>query len=718
MKNLNIRTRLLLSFGIGVLLTILISGVSVAELRKISREFEIYIEQTQAAGDALKESQISMTMIARYIRDVQLENERDRIDQYVEAISQKEDSLQEEMETLRKIQSDGETEEYEQAVSEWMGVGERIVKAIQDGDTETAKELTLNECTPSLDRANEISIRLSEELEARREQLLKENDEVMKVAVITVAVVATAAILFAVFMGLKVTASIVRPLGEMEYAMQRMARGDLHQTISYQGNDEVGSLAQSFRAISGFLSQSVSGIVTIMDEMAHGRFSETIENEQLYLGDFEPLVGSVKKVNKDLGEVLSEVREISERVAQHSGQVADGAQTMSQGSVEQAGAVQELSATLSEVSGRVNEMAQNAASASGQVEAIRRQLGKSSVSMEEMMTAMQEIDQKSADIGKIIKTIEDIAFQTNILALNAAVEAARAGTAGKGFAVVADEVRSLASRSADAAGETTELIRSMLEAVQRGNGIAGETAGAMDEAVKKTESTVMFVEQISHAAQEEAQAVSQIREGVEQVSGVVQINSATAQESAAVSEELASQAQILKNTVERFRSSEPSARPKGHCVAGNESYKRKTVRKREPVTYYRITEDLRTGNELIDSEHSQLFEVINQLLQACQYGEGRDNLQNTVEFLESYVKRHFSDEEELQRNSGYPEDQQHRKYHEAYKKIIRQIREELMQEGATVRMLNKVNTSIGEWLTVHIKKEDMKLAEYLRKKNR
>ena len=226
---------------------------------------------------------------------------------------------------------------------------------------------------------------------------------------------------------------------------------------------------------------------------------------------------------------------------------------MSQGATEQASSIQELAASITEISNQVNQNAENAENASKKATNVGDQIISSNEHMQEMTSAMKEISEKSSQIGKIIKTIEDIAFQTNILALNAAVEAARAGEAGKGFAVVADEVRSLASKSAEASKDTSLLIEGSIQAVNKGTEIADITASQLLEVVSGAKDIVTTIDNIANASKQQANSVRQVTVGVDQISSVVQTNSATAEESAAASEELSGQAQILKELVNRFR---------------------------------------------------------------------------------------------------------------------------------------------------------------------
>lgn len=275
--------------------------------------------------------------------------------------------------------------------------------------------------------------------------------------------------------------------------------------------------------------------------------------EAEYRGAFEQIGSSMKRITENLNTVMCEIRQSSDQVSSGSDQVSSGAQALSQGATEQASAVEELAATINEISTQVKETAENAVDAQKQMSTAEDETLTCNEQMREMILAMEEISHKSTEIGKIIKTIEDIAFQTNILALNAAVEAARAGTAGKGFAVVADEVRNPASKSAEASKNTSSLIEGSIAAVEKGTRIVNETAQSLSKVVDSSQAVSATVEKISDAASSQAASIEQVTQGIDQISSVVQTNSATAEESAAASEELSGQAQMLKNLVEQFK---------------------------------------------------------------------------------------------------------------------------------------------------------------------
>ncbi len=343
----------------------------------------------------------------------------------------------------------------------------------------------------------------------------------------------------------------VKPLDVIVQAAEDMKNGNLSAEISVHTKDEFGTLAEVFRETGSTLNGYVQDISHTLGELARGNLTAEMQGD--YVGDFAPIKESLITITEELNRALSVIREAAEQVNAGAEQVSGGAQSLSQGSMEQASSIQQLSASITEVSEKVRQNAEYVRTAAGYVNEVGTDIGQSNGYMQSMTDAMNEINNSSREISKIIKVIDDIAFQTNILALNAAVEAARAGAAGKGFAVVADEVRNLASKSADAAKQTTALIESSVQSVEKGAKIAEQTAKALESVVDKTRLVEASVGNINAASSEQASAIEQINKGVEQIALVVQTNSATAEESAAASEELSSQATMLREQIDRFQ---------------------------------------------------------------------------------------------------------------------------------------------------------------------
>ena len=374
------------------------------------------------------------------------------------------------------------------------------------------------------------------------------------------ALILAIAIAIAVF----VSTSIVRPIKKVAVAAEQIAEGQFNVELDVKSKDEVGQLAESFRRTIDQLVNYQSYI----DEISEALHSVSngdlcVELKLAYEGQFRKLKDYMNALLQNLNATLQRINESSQQVRSGAEQVSDGAQALSQGATEQASSVEELSASISETAAQIKRNAQNALTARDQANAAGAEMNASTEQMTKMLAAMQNISDKSAEISKIIKIIDDIAFQTNILALNAAVEAARAGAAGKGFAVVADEVRNLAGKSADAAKQTSALIEETIQAVDSGSKIAAQTSDSMGKAAAGAAEAVSLIDEIAQASQEQAESIHQINQGVEQISSVVQVNAATAEQSAAASEELTAQAVTMQEQIARFRlqGSVANARP-------------------------------------------------------------------------------------------------------------------------------------------------------------
>ncbi|MEG0019411.1 MAG: methyl-accepting chemotaxis protein [Oscillospiraceae bacterium] len=345
---------------------------------------------------------------------------------------------------------------------------------------------------------------------------------------------------------------ISAPISTCTDRLVLLSQGDLKSPVpTVTSRDETGALARATTTIVDGLTSIIVDIDGVLSGISNGDL--TVAPSVAYPGDFKNMETSVGKVLLDLNDTMANINIAADQVSSGSDQVSSGAQALSQGATEQASSIEELSATITEISAQITQNAGNVKLANNLVAETGAEVSSGNEKMQDMVIAMKDILGKSGEIGKIIKTIDDIAFQTNILALNAAVEAARAGSAGKGFAVVADEVRNLAQKSAEAAKNTTGLIEGTITAVQKGSKIADDTAKSLEIIVEKAQHIITTIEQIAVASSQQAEGASQITVGVDQISSVVQTNSATAEESAAASEELSSQASLLKDLVSRFK---------------------------------------------------------------------------------------------------------------------------------------------------------------------
>lgn len=343
----------------------------------------------------------------------------------------------------------------------------------------------------------------------------------------------------------------VNPIVAISKSSSVMQEGRLNLELDYRSQNELGRLADILRDSLATINGYVSDINRIMGEMSNGNFDVSTSEE--YIGDFASIQASIESLTTTLSMAMGQINQSEIRISGNAEQLSSSAQSLAQGATEQASAVQELYATLDGVSRSAQSNVQTATEAQERARLTGEQVAQSEQKMEQMVSAMEDVSSSSEQIGQIITTIQNIAFQTNILALNAAVEAARAGEAGKGFAVVADEVRRLAAQSDEAAAATTELIDNCVAAASRGSGIVAEVSAALEETMELVSRSNEDIGVIADAVRGEAESIAQVTEGIGQISAVVQTNSASSEESAAVSSELFAQAKNLREQTSRFR---------------------------------------------------------------------------------------------------------------------------------------------------------------------
>lgn len=393
-----------------------------------------------------------------------------------------------------------------------------------------------------------INAPVSDFMDATRQSII--------ISIVLLVVAAAAAVLLSVRLALGISRPIIQSCDRLEL----LAQGDLTSPVpQVKHKDETGRLAQSTSTIVETFQGIIGDVSWGLGELAAGNFTVSSKATELYQGDFARILDAMKGIVFRLTEALSQVRSVADQVSAGSEQVSSGAQALSQGATEQASSVEELAAGITEISGGVKVTAEDAVLAMNETNLAGERMGIATEEMQNLKSAMDAISQSSGEIGKVIKTIEDIAFQTNILALNAAVEAARAGEAGKGFAVVADEVRNLATKSAEASKGTADLIAQSVEAVKRGTLLVENTSKSMGAVGESAQRVSTMIDSIAKSSQEQSGGLEQITAGIDQISSVVQTNSATAEESAAASEELSSQAQMLRSLVEQFKLNDSSA---------------------------------------------------------------------------------------------------------------------------------------------------------------
>jgi len=549
LKNMKIRSRMLLSYTVIIILCLAASVAALIMMKRISGNLTSFYDNNYNVTVNVWTAKHKMQYARADILEALLETDKEEVQAALDNAAAALADMRAVLPHIRERFKGDMTlmDEVESILAEAVIYRDQIFELAEEMKNEEAFALMKTSYIPLLNQMADTLDEISTQAAANAKKMVIQGQQLQMTSMLVVVVIIVLTIVLAALLGLYISNGIRRPIEEI------MAAGNLEVSIDYQSKDELGNLSDSIRTLIKMFKGIISDIGNGLAALGNGDFTVESQSKELYIGDFYGLAASMYQIIDKLNFTMGQINQSSDQVSSGSDQVSSGAQTLAQGAIEQASSVEELAYSINEISSQIKENAQNAQQGCELAEAAGVKIEEGGRQMQRMIAAMKDINDKSDQIGAIIKTIEAIAFQTKLLALNAAVEAARAGTEAKGFAAIADEVRILAESSAKASKSTAALIEGTIQAVHSGTRLADETARTLTEVVESARQVVVVVEKISRASGEQAASIVQVTQGVEQISGIVQNNSATAEESAAASEELSGQAQMLKGLVNQFK---------------------------------------------------------------------------------------------------------------------------------------------------------------------
>lgn len=555
-KNLSISKKLKKVLIVAIIIISTITVATGVGLMYLKGQLESFVETEYASEISIQETATSILTLARDIRDAYIRAENgENISSYDQNVKKYVNEITNELEYVYNINKDPEIarelESFGNNISKWINIGNEILTAINNKDMAKANKLILNDCPEVLDVIIEQVSLIGDKISTNVQDDIQGTTRYIGIVMIIIIVIIIIGLILITKVVQAIIESISNPVEEIKSAALEMAKGNYDLEIEYTSEDEIGVLADCMREMILFTKDNISNITEVLNKFAEGNFDVEIEDN--YIGEFIEIKESLEKIVDSINNTFYDIKIVTEQVKDGSEQVASTAQIISEGAINQAGIIQELIASIGEINEKVKVSTEQANSTNVLTIELGNQIELNNEKMNEMVTAMNKIEESSRNIKSIINTIYSISEQTNLLALNAAIEAARAGESGKGFAVVADEIRKLAEESSVAVKNTEILIEDSISNVNNGKNIADEASEALNAVVGKAKEAVEVIGTIAKLTEQGAMSISEVYEGIDQIAEVVESNTAISEESAAASEELSSQSESLQNMIDKFK---------------------------------------------------------------------------------------------------------------------------------------------------------------------